>query len=175
MGSFNPSLNNSKSNYIVIKSIYKYYKKRGFIMKSGIEQIKYACIILLGLNLASIILGTLHYIIGLNIIIGTIFSIFIVLSWFLDIALIIFDDYKINKKNAIGKRINRLGYGFLGVQIIAIFFLIGGLFLLNANWFSPVFQYSLIWIGFFSFFIYASLFSYLNIKAFDNREVWKIE
>jgi len=144
-------------------------------MKIGREQIKYVCMILLGANITSIILGILHYIIGLNIVVGTIFSILIVLAWFLNVALIIFNDYKVVKSNSIVKRINRLGYGFLSVQIIAIFFLVGGLFLLNANWFSPALQYSLIWIGFFSFFVYASLFSYLNIKALDNREVWKIE
>lgn len=144
-------------------------------MKFGREQVKYICIILFGVNIASIILGILHYIIGLNIIIGTIFSILIVLAWFLNIALIVFDDYKVIKNSSIGKRINRLGYGFVGVQIIAVFFLIGGLFILNANWFSPALQYSLIWIGFFSFFVYASLFSYLNIKALENREVWKFE
>lgn len=144
-------------------------------MKFGREQVKYICIILFGVNIASIILGILHYIIGLNIIIGTIFSILIVLAWFLNIALIVFDDYKVIKNSSIGKRINRLGYGFVGAQIIAVFFLIGGLFILNANWFSPALQYSLIWIGFFSFFVYASLFSYLNIKALENREVWKFE
>ncbi|MHA1355474.1 MAG: hypothetical protein ACTSR1_09910 [Candidatus Heimdallarchaeota archaeon] len=144
-------------------------------MKIGREQVKYVCMILLGANIASIILGILHYIIGLNVVVGTIFSILIVLVWLLNVTLIIFNDYKIVKNSPIGKRINRLGYGFLGVQIFAIFFLVGGLFLLNANWFSPALQYSLIWIGFFSFFVYGSLFSYLNIKALDNREVWKIE
>ena len=144
-------------------------------MKFGREQVKYICIILFGANIASIILGILHYIIGLNIVIGTIFSILIVLVWFLNVALIVFDDYKVVKNSSIGKRINRFGYGFVGVQIIAVFCLIGGLFTLNANWFSPVLQYSLIWIGFFSFFVYASLFSYLNIKALNNREVWKFE
>jgi hypothetical protein len=144
-------------------------------MKFGREQVKYICIILFGANITSIILGILHYIIGLNIIIGTIFSILIVLAWFLNISLIIFDDYKVVKSSSIGKRINRFGYGFVGVQIIVVFSLVGGLFTLNADWFSPALQYSLIWIGFFSFFVYASLFSYLNLKALSNREVWKLE
>jgi len=145
------------------------------IMKIGKEQIKYLYTILFGANISSIILGILHYIIGLHIVIGTIFSIIIVLSWFLNNLLIIFNDFKIVKNNSAGRRLNRLGYGFLGVQIIAIFLLVGGLFLLNANWFSPLLQYSLIVIGFFSFFTYGSVFSYLNIKAIDNREVWKFE
>jgi hypothetical protein len=144
-------------------------------MKFGREQVKYICIILFGANITSIILGILHYIIGLNIIIGTIFSILIVLAWFLNISLIIFDDYKVVKSSSIGKRINRFGYGFVGVQIIVVFSLVGGLFTLNADWFSPALQYSLIWIGYFSFFVYASLFSYLNLKALSNREVWKLE
>jgi hypothetical protein len=145
------------------------------IFKIGKEQVKYLCTVLFGANISSIILGILHYIIGLHIVIGIIFSIIIVLSWFLNNILIIFNDFKIVKNSPAGKRINRLGYGFLGVQIIAIFLLVGGLFFLNANWFSRLLQYSLIVIGFFSFFTYGSVFSYLNIKAVNNREVWKFE
>jgi hypothetical protein len=145
------------------------------IMKIRKEQVKYLCMILFGANISSIILGILHYIIGLNIIIGTIFSIIIVLTWFLNSILIILNDFKIVKNSPAGKRINYLGYGFIGVQIIAIFLLVGGLFLLNANWFSPLLQYTLIVIGFFSFFTYGTIFSYLNLKTVDNREVWKFE
>lgn len=145
------------------------------IMKIGKEQIKYLCMILFGANISSIVLGILHNVIGLHIVIGTIFSIIIVLSWILNSFLIIFSDFKIVKNSPKGKKMNRLGYGFLGIQIMAIFLLVGGLFLLNANWFSPLLHHSLILIGFFSFFIYGSVFSYLNIKAVDNREVWKFE
>jgi hypothetical protein len=144
-------------------------------MKIRIKQVKYLCTIVFGANIASIILGFLHYVIGLNIVIGTIFSIIIVLSWFLNTVLIIFTDHKVVKSTPDGKRINYFGYGFLGVQIIAIFLLVGGLFILNANWFSPVFRYSLILIGFFSFFGYGSVFSYINLKSIGNREVWKLE
>jgi len=145
------------------------------VMKIRKEQVKYLCIIAFGANISSILLGILHYIIGLHIAIGIIFSIIIVLSWFLNNILIILNDFKIVKSSPEGKKLNRLGYGFLGVQIIAIFLLVGGLFLLNANWFSPLLQYTLIVIGFLSFFTYGSAFSYLNIKAIDNREVWKFE
>ncbi|TFF99293.1 MAG: hypothetical protein EU542_09170 [Promethearchaeota archaeon] len=144
-------------------------------MKIGKKYIKYLCIFLLVTNLCSILLAIFHYFIGLNIVVGTLFSILIVISWFLNILLIIFTDYKIVKSSTTGKRINRLGYGFLAVQIIAIFLLVGGLFLLNASWFTPLLQYSLILIGFLSFFIYGAIFSYFNIKALDNREVWKFE
>lgn len=144
-------------------------------MKITKIQVKYFCIITLGGNISSIILGILHYVIGLNIVIGTIFSTIIVLTWFLNTLLIIINDYKIVKSSHEGKRINYLGYGFIGVQIIAIFLLVGGLFILNANWFSPILRYSLIFIGFFSFFSYGTIFSYINLKAIDYREVWKLE
>jgi len=65
------------------------------IMKIRKEQVKCLCMILFGANISSIILGILHYIIGLNIIIGTIFSIIIVLTWFLNSILIILNDFKI--------------------------------------------------------------------------------
>ena len=144
-------------------------------MKIGKKQVKYLCMILCGTNISSIILGIIHYIIYLNIVIETIFSIIIVFSWFLNIILIIFNEFKINKSSSTGAKINLLGYGFIGVQIISIFFLIGGLFLLNANWFSPLLHYSLILLGFLSFFTYGAIFSYLSMKALDNREVWKFE
>ena len=144
-------------------------------MKITKERVKYFCIITLGGNISSIILGILHYVIGLNIVIGTIFSTIIVLTWLLNTLLIIINDFKIVKSSHEGKRINYLGYGFIGVQIIAIFLLVGGLFILNANWFSPILRYSLIFIGFFSFFTYGTIFSYINLKTIDYREVWKLE
>jgi hypothetical protein len=139
------------------------------------KQIKYLCIIIFVANISSIILGVLHYFIGLNIIIGNIFSILIVISWFLNVGLIIFDEYKVDKSSILGKKINLLGYGFLFVHIIAILLLVGGLFLLNANWFSPLLQYSLILTGFISFFTYGAIFTYFNYKSLDSREVWKFE
>lgn len=144
-------------------------------MKIRKKQVKFLCIFLLITNLSSIVLAILHYFIGLNIVVGTIFSILIVVSWFLNIVLIIFTDYKIVKSSPEGKRINRLGYGFLAVQIVAILLLVGGLFLLNANWFTPLLQYSLILVGFLSFFAYGAIFSYFNLNALEIREVWKIE
>jgi len=155
--------------YIVI------IKKFEDIMIIRKKYVKYLCMILLIMNLLSVLLSILHYFIGLNIIIGSLFSILIVVSWFLNIALIIFTEYKVVKSSPTGKKINRLGYGFLAVQIVAILLLVGGLFLLNASWFTPLLQYSLILIGFFSFFVYGAIFSYFNLKALDLREVWKIE
>jgi len=144
-------------------------------MKIGQKYVKYLCILLFAMNLISILFGILHYFIGLNIVVGTLYSILIVICWFLNISLIIITDYKVVKSRPIGKRINRLGFGFLAVQIVAIFLLVGGLFLLNASWFTPLLQYSLILIGFLSFFAYGAIFSYFNIKALEVREVWKFE
>ncbi|MBN2156238.1 MAG: hypothetical protein JW776_09355 [Candidatus Lokiarchaeota archaeon] len=144
-------------------------------MKISKKMIKYLCIISFGANIALILMGIFHYFIGLNIVFGTSFSILIVLSWFLNIILIVYNDYKIVKSSLMGKKIHHLGYGFVGVNIIDIILLVAGLFLLNANWFSPILQYSLIIFGFFSFFIYGSIFSYLNLKSLDKREVWQFE
>ncbi len=144
-------------------------------MKIQKEQIKVYCIITLGMNIASIVLGLLHYIIGLNIVFGIMFSVILGIVWVLNIGLLILNDFKIVKSNPIGKKLNLLGYGFIGFQIIAIFTLAGGIFLLNADWTTPLVQYLLIGIGFFGYFIYGSIFSYINIKKVEIREVWKFE
>lgn len=144
-------------------------------MKVQKKQVRVYFIITLGMNIASIILGLLHYLIGLNIIFGIIFSVILGITWFLNIVLLILNDYKVVKSNPIGKKLNLLGYGFIGFQIIAIFFLVGGIFFLNADWTTPFVQYLLIAIGFFGYFIYGSFFSYINIKKIEIREVWKFE
>ena len=144
-------------------------------MKIKKEQIKIYCIITLGMNIASIVLGLLHYIIGLNIVFGIMLSIILAIAWVLNIGLLILNDFKIVKSNPIGKKLNLLGYGFIGFQIIAIFTLAGGIFLLNADWTTPLVQYLLIGTGFFGYFIYGSLLSYINIKKVEIREVWKFE
>lgn len=127
------------------------------------------------INLATIVLGIFHYIIGLNLIFGIIFSIIIFLAWLFNIFLIIIDEYVSVKETATGKRLNILGYGYLFFQIIAILLLVGGIFLFNASWFSPILQYALIWSGFFGLFFYGAIFSFLNYHSSQNKEVWKIE
>lgn len=127
------------------------------------------------LNLATIVLGILHYIIGLNLVFGVAFSIIIFLAWIFNIFLIIIDEYMIAKESSIGKRLNMVGYGYLLFQIIAILLLVGGLFLYNASWFSPILQYALIWCGFFGLFIFGTLFSFLNYHNSKKNEVWNIE
>jgi hypothetical protein len=47
----------------------------------------------------------------------------------------------------------------------------GGLFLLNADWTSAVIQYSLIYSGFFAYFLFGGILSSLNLKQFKKREV----
>ena len=139
------------------------------------NQMNYYFLITLGLNLTSIVMGILYFIIGPDLIFGFLFGIILVISWFLDIGLVLLDDFKLTKNNATGKILNRLGYSFAFFQIFGVFCMVGGLFLLNADWASPLVVYSLICISFFGFFLFGSILAYLNIKKLDIREVWNFE
>jgi hypothetical protein len=141
----------------------------------NIKYLKLYSEINVGLNIATVILGILHYFIGLNLVFGLFFSFLILFTWIFNLILIVIDEYKTVKNNSIGKRLNLLGYGYLFFHIIALILLVGGLFLKNADWFSSVLHYSLIFTGFFGLFIYGTLFSLINYKSFQNREVWNIE
>ncbi len=139
------------------------------------NQMNYYFLITLGLNLTSIVMGILYFVIGPDLIFGFLFSIILVISWFLDIGLVLLNDFKLAKNNATGKILNRLGYSFVIFQIFGAVCMVGGLFFLNADWTSPLVQYSLICIGFFGFFLFGSILAYLNIKKLDIREAWNFE
>ena len=144
-------------------------------MSLDIKYIKNFSGISVALNLGTLVLGIFHYMIGLNLIFGILFSVIIFLGWVFNICLIIIDDYLTDKGSAVGKRLNLLGYGYLFFQIIAILLLVGGLFLFNASWFSPILQYGLICSGFFGLFIFGAVFSFFNYRNSKYREGWKIE
>lgn len=139
------------------------------------NQMNYYFLITLGLNLTSIVMGILYFVIGPDLIFGFLFSIILVISWFLDIGLVLLNDFKLAKNNATGKILNRLGYSFVIFQIFGAFCMVGGLFFLNADWTSPLVQYSLICISFFGFFLFGSILAYLNIKKLDIPEAWNFE
>ena len=105
-------------------------------MNVQIETLRKVFISALGMNIASLLMGIIYFIIGPEMIFGTLFTIILIISWFLDIGLIFLDDLFIMKEHPNGKQINRIGYGFLMVQILATFFFVGGNFLMNAQWAS---------------------------------------
>jgi len=127
------------------------------------------------MNLASIITGTIYLIIGPEMIFGILFTIILVSSWFLNIGLIFFDDFFVVKSHPNGKIINRIGHGFLMMQIVAILFIVAGNFLMNAKWGTPAIWYLLISIGFFTTFAFGSILAYVNMKNIDIAEVWNFE
>ena len=144
-------------------------------MHLNLKHIKIYVAIIIGLNISTIILGILHNFFGLILFYGYMLSIVIVLTWILNISLIVLDEYKINKNTEMGKKLNLLSYGYIFFQIVAIVLLVAGLFFLNANWFSPILHFILILSGFFGFFVFGSIFSFVNLKSLQSREVWKIE
>ena len=104
-----------------------------------------------------------------------IFGIILVISWFLDIGLVLLDDFNLIKSTPTGKKLNRLSFGYIGFQMIALLCIVAGNFFVNADWMTPLIQYLLVFIGFFGFFLFGSILAYMNIKILNNREVWKFE
>ena len=139
------------------------------------HQMNYYSIITLGMNIVSIIMGIFYFVIGPDLIFGVLFGIILVISWFLDIGLVLLDDFNLIKSTPTGKKLNRLGFGYIGFQMIALFCIVAGIFLVNADWMTPLIQYLLVCIGFFGFFLFGSILAYMNIKILNNREVWKFE
>ncbi len=128
-----------------------------------------------GLNFTTIILGIIYSFLAQQYILVIFFTFILIATWLCNICLILIDDFKLNKNTSIGKKLNLTGYLFLLIQIVSVFLLVGGLFLLNANWASLFFQYILIYLGFYSFFVFGIIFSLYNLFNLKHLEVWNFE
>ncbi|MHA1843574.1 MAG: hypothetical protein ACTSWE_04845 [Promethearchaeota archaeon] len=126
-------------------------------------------------NFLTILLGIFYVILGICYFLVLFYSFIIAISWILNIILVLIDDFRINKNNALGRRLNLLGYLFMVVQLICVFLLVGGLFLLNAAWTSKIVQYTLTYLGFFSFFVFGMVLSLFNLLQLKKPEGWTFE
>ncbi len=126
-------------------------------------------------NCLTILLGLFYVILNVRYFLVMVFSFIVAISWILDILLVLIDDFKINKNNSLGKRLNLLGYVFMVVQLACVFLLVGGLFFLNAGWTSLIIQYTLIYLGFFSFFVFGMGLSLFNLVQLKKPEGWTFE
>lgn len=135
------------------------------------SNIEYFNILALFLNLANISLGIVYIVIGLNPILLILFTLFLVFAWFVNIFILLLNDHKLVRKSKNGTLVNIFSYLFLIFQIFFVLMIAGGLFLLNADWTSAVIQYSLIYSGFFAYFLFGGILSSLNLKQFKKREV----
>ncbi|TXT60719.1 MAG: membrane protein of unknown function [Promethearchaeota archaeon] len=129
--------------------------------KSNLQQINIFAFLL---NIANIFSGILYIFIGLNTFLLFIFSGFLIIGWFTNVFLLLINDHKTAKNSKPGVLINILSYMYLIFQIIFILMIAGGLFLLNADWASKPIQYLLIYTGFFGYFIYGCIVSFLTIN-----------
>lgn len=128
-----------------------------------------------GLNLITIVLGILYSVIGAQYFLVVIFSFIIIVTWISDICLVLINDINVKKDTVVGKRINLLGYSLMLFQIFSVILLVAGLFLLNADWTSNIIQYTLIYLGFYGFFVFGLILSLLNLSKLQLSEVWKFE
>lgn len=130
-------------------------------VKSNLRQITIFAFLL---NIANIFSGILYIFIGLNTFLLVIFSGFLIIGWFTNVFLLLINDHKTVLNSNHGVLINILSYMYLIFQIIFILMIAGGLFLLNADWASKLIQYLLIYTGFFGYFIYGCIVSFLTVN-----------
>jgi hypothetical protein len=132
--------------------------------------IRYINLIALFLNIANISLGITYIIIGLNSMLLIFFSIALIIAWFVNISILLLNDHKFLRKSKHGALMNVFSYLFLIVQFFFVLMIAGGLFLLNADWISARIQYSLIYSGFFGYFLFGVILSSFNLKSLKEED-----
>jgi hypothetical protein len=139
--------------------------------------IKYLSNLGIFLSALSLSLGILYFFFPINSILYDLFGLVLIISWFLNGALVYFTDIYLNKNIHAGKRINRLSYYYLAIFIISILlmvfgvifsaFIIGGPILILGN--------LMIISGFLIANLYGFHFCIVTFTNIDNRGVWTFE
>jgi hypothetical protein len=88
--------------------------------------IKYLSKLGIFLSAISLSLGILYFFFPINSILYDIFGEVLIISWFLNGALVYFTDIYLNKNIHMGKRINRLSYYYLALFIVSILLMVFG-------------------------------------------------
>ena len=97
------------------------------------------------------------------------------ISWVLDITLVYLNDRLIVKSNEVGRMINLISYGLLGIIIIGMLFLFFHSFLQYFLGEATIVGIILALVGIIGISLAGMWLSYLNVKNLDNQEVWKLE
>ena len=139
--------------------------------------IKYLSKLGIFLSAFSLSLGIFYFFLPTNSILYDLFGLALVISWFLNGALIYFTDIYLNKNFHIGKRINRLSYYYLALFIASILLMVFGVIFSAFIISGPILVFGNIMIisGFLITTLYGFHFCIVTFTNIDNRGVWTFE
>ncbi len=145
--------------------------------KCGKAVIKYFSKVGIFLSAFSLSLGIIYFFFPTNSILYDLFGIALIISWFLNGALIYFTDIYLNKNIPMGKRINRLSYYYLALFIASILIMVFGVifsaFIISGT--ILVLGNIMIISGFLIINIYGFHFCIVTFTNIDNRGAWNFE
>jgi len=148
-------------------------KKENF----GKAAIKYLSKLGIFLSPFSLSLGIFYFFLPVNSILYDLLGIALILSWFLNAALVYFSDVYLNKSHTVGKRINRLSYYYLTLFIASILLMIFGVIFSAFIIGGPVYVLGNLMIisGFLITILYGFHFCIVTFTNINNRGVWNFE
>ena len=139
--------------------------------------IKYFSNLGIFLSAFSLSLGILYFFFPINSFLFDIFGVVVIISWFLNGALVYLTDIYLNKNIYVGKRINRLSFYYLALFIVSILlmvfgvifsaFIISGILLVLGN--------IMIISGFLITNLYGFHFCIVTFTNINNRGAWTFE
>ena len=139
--------------------------------------IKYLSNLGIFLSAFSLSLGILYFFIPVNFILYDLFGLVLIISWFLNGALVYFTDIYLNKNIQVGKRINRLSYYYLALFIASILLMVFGVIFSAFIIGGPILVLGNIMIisGFLITNLYGFHFCIVTFTNIDNRGAWTFE
>ena len=139
--------------------------------------IKYLSKLGIFLSAFSLSLGIVYFFIPTNSILYDLFGLALIISWFLNGALVYFTDIYLNKNIHMGKRINRLSYYYLVLFIASILLMVFGVIFSAFIISGPILVLGNIMIisGFLITNLYGFHFCIVTFTNIDNRGAWNFE
>jgi hypothetical protein len=145
--------------------------------KWGKAVIKYLSKLGIFLSAFSLSLGIIYFFFPTNSPLYDLFGLALIISWFLNAALVYFTDIYLNKDFLMGKRINRISYYYLALFIASILLMVFGVVLSAFIISGPILILCNIMIisGFLISVLYGFHFCIVTFTNIDNRGAWNFE
>ena len=158
-------------NFIINRSIKM--KKE----KCSKAAIKYLSKLGIFLSAISLSLGIFYFFLPTNSTLYDLFGFVLIISWFLNGALVYFTDIYLNKNIYMGKRINRLSYYYLALFITSILLMVFGVIFSAFIISGPLLVLGNIMIisGFLISNLYGFHFCIVTFTNINNRGAWTFE
>jgi len=139
--------------------------------------IKYLSKLGIFLSAFSLSLGIIYFFFPINSLLYDLFGLVLIISWFLNAALVYFTDIYLNKDYPMGKRINRISYYYLALFIASILLMVFGVILSAFIISGPILILCNIMIisGFLISVLYGFHFCIVTFNNIDNRGAWNLE